>query len=681
MPAGINVTDDDIAYAESVLLPQGASFDEERRDFIRNLGTLDLQAVPGSGKTTALLAKLLILDRYLPFADGSGILMISHTNAAIDEIRSRIGSHCKALFRYPNYVGTIQGFVDEFLAVPYFTNRYKRVPIRIDDEIREQRFSKRPFGMTGFSGPENKRALHFLVANAKPIRLSLVDGNAVLTDGYGGPRLAFKKPRGRTKPENYSDWSADEKARVEEWVTKFAGEVLASGHLCYDDAYFLADVFLTKNSRIKGLLQARFSHAFVDEMQDMEMHQHDLLERVFFDEGNAGTAFQRIGDKNQSIYDGRTAAPQGFWTDRATVLQLNGSYRLSPVVAGLVSNFAVSPLRIDGRGANPDGSEISVKPKFIVYSDSTLAQVIPEFARAVRAGLDSGAIPADPRNKYRAVAWSTKPDNGKVRLCNYHPGFSREEQRQKPDYPNLQAYLLGYDKRDRTFASAERGITGAMLRVLRFEGVSDASGLPLNKAKLKEFLTGANPEGWTVHEKNMYRWCLMAADGKAVEVVQEMRAYLPDLLALFGATVNASAAFINDTSGAVAPAASGTGHGGANVVQAEGVEILVSTVHSVKGETHAATLYMESYYEKGGGGNYESERLANQMKGAPLTQNAHDLAKQSAKMVYVGFSRPTHLLCFAVHESRFAALEASIDASTWDVIRLEGEATELERAA
>ena len=58
---------------------------------------------------------------------------------------------------------------------------------------------------------------------------------------------------------------------------------------------------------------------------------------------------------------------------------------------------------------------------------------------------------------------------------------------------------------------------------------------------------------------------------------------------------------------------------------------------------------------------YESERLANQLMGAPLAQNAHNLAKQSAKMAYVGFSRPTHLLCFAIHETRFAALVGSID--------------------
>ena len=42
------------------------NFDDERLDFIKSFSTIDLQAVPGSGKTTALLAKLIILETKLP---------------------------------------------------------------------------------------------------------------------------------------------------------------------------------------------------------------------------------------------------------------------------------------------------------------------------------------------------------------------------------------------------------------------------------------------------------------------------------------------------------------------------------------------------------------------------------------------------------------------------------------
>ena len=70
------ITDEDIRYSEGILLAENQSFDQERRDFIKNMQTIDLQAVPGSGKTTALLAKLLILETKLPLKNGEGVLLI-----------------------------------------------------------------------------------------------------------------------------------------------------------------------------------------------------------------------------------------------------------------------------------------------------------------------------------------------------------------------------------------------------------------------------------------------------------------------------------------------------------------------------------------------------------------------------------------------------------------------------
>lgn len=130
----INISDNDILYAESILLKNGDHFDQERIDFIKNLQTIDLQAVPGSGKSTALLAKLLILERYMPFSDGRGILVISHTNAAIDELKSRIGKYCPKLFTYPNFIGTIQSFTNTYLAGHYLKLRFNTQLRIVDDQ-------------------------------------------------------------------------------------------------------------------------------------------------------------------------------------------------------------------------------------------------------------------------------------------------------------------------------------------------------------------------------------------------------------------------------------------------------------------------------------------------------------------------------------------------------------------
>ncbi|WP_369127725.1 UvrD-helicase domain-containing protein [Brevibacillus laterosporus] len=58
----------------------------------------DIQACPGSGKTTTLLAKLTILSRKLPLKSNKGICVLTHTNVAVDEIRKRLGGRADVFF-------------------------------------------------------------------------------------------------------------------------------------------------------------------------------------------------------------------------------------------------------------------------------------------------------------------------------------------------------------------------------------------------------------------------------------------------------------------------------------------------------------------------------------------------------------------------------------------------------
>ncbi len=670
MPAVFLPSLDDIAYAERILLPSGESFDEERRRFICDMGTLDLLAVPGSGKTTALLAKLLILDRHLPSMNGAGILVISHTNAAVDEIRDRIGAHCTQLFRHPNFIGTIQRFVDEFLAVPYYVNRYKKAPLYIDDAAYEARFFKPPFAIKGFIKQENNNALRFLRVNVKRIRWSWIDGKEVLTEGYAGKAIDFKKPRGATKPSNYSDWSSSEKERISEWIHAFKRMILKSGYLCYDDAYFLASVALYRNPQIKRMLQQRFAHVFVDEMQDMERHQYELLETLFFDFGAYEGGYQRIGDRNQAIFDGRSSMAEEFWESREKVLELNGSYRLGPILADVVSLFGVSPIRIEGRKKNSDGSAVMIKPRFIVYSDTTRSSVIQSFASIVRELANAQLLPLDDKSRCKAVCWTIKGETKKTRLTDYHPPYARIVPTGRVHHEVLESHLAFVHHEIRSFAPIEQTIVDALLRVLRLENATDAEGTHFVKNSMKGFLQTNSSDVWESYQSSMYRWCLAIAGGDRDSALHDIRQWLPGFCAAFDRKIEESKGFVfgkleNSSIIDTAPLQEEC-----NFVMHDGIRVDISTVHRVKGETHTATLYMESFYERGGGGNYESERLMSQFHGKPLEEKPHNRVRQSAKMVYVGFSRPTHLLCFAVHESRFQKIEAEICSSTWDIVRL-----------
>ena len=113
-----------------------------------------------------------------------------------------------------------------------------------------------------------------------------------------------------------------------------------------------------------------------------------------------------------------------------------------------------------------------------------------------------------------------------------------------------------------------------------------------------------------------------------------------------------------------------------NIYKEADLEIEITSVHAVKGQTHCATLYLESFFDRGYG-NYESERLRNQFLGTQtITQtlatipNSHDKIIQSTKMAYVGFSRPTNLLCIAIHKNRFDSHFSDINRDKWEVIEI-----------
>ena len=79
----------------------------------------------------------------MPFEGNKGICVLTHTNVAIDEIKRRMGKASSVLFTYPNFFGTIQSFVDKFLAIPAFVEEYGHRNVSIDSSLAENIFWKR----------------------------------------------------------------------------------------------------------------------------------------------------------------------------------------------------------------------------------------------------------------------------------------------------------------------------------------------------------------------------------------------------------------------------------------------------------------------------------------------------------------------------------------------------------
>lgn len=146
------ITDDDIQWVTDILgLPEnafcGVDGTDPRKEVLKDMTSIDVSACPGSGKTTLLVAKLAILANKWQYRT-KGICVLSHTNAARDEIEKRIGHLAagRSLLAYPHFIGTIHGFVDQFLALPWL--RSKGYPIKMVDTdlCLSRRWYSLPYG-------------------------------------------------------------------------------------------------------------------------------------------------------------------------------------------------------------------------------------------------------------------------------------------------------------------------------------------------------------------------------------------------------------------------------------------------------------------------------------------------------------------------------------------------------
>lgn len=454
------ISDEDIKNVERLLLPENATFCEESRAFICTEHSVDVQACPGSGKTTALLAKLLILASRLPLPNNAGICVLTHTNTAINEVKRRFGQQTNKLFQYPNFVGTIQSFVNKFLATPAFIELYGNRPVTIDD------------GQFYFEIQRSQRdiqsAKYFLKRNRielKNLRFSF-DGFVI------SKSLNDNTPFVRIETSTY--------IAVEQHKRK----VLEKGYLCFDDAYALANQYLNRHKNISDLFTKRFQYIFIDEMQDTDVHQSSVLNTIFQPEK---TVVQCIGDQNQAIYS-YAVREDIVWKPSTNILRINGSKRFSTPIAQAIKGIGLQPQELVGDAKKP-----LIKPILLFFDDNQITSVIPYFCTLIEK-YDLQSVTLNP--VFKAIGWTGKEydDNddrvGKHRLGDYWPQYSSERMKKKLVKEHLCEYLV-VDPRSANPNSAKLyrdAIVEAVLKYLAINNVTRQDGRSFTSSKLFDFL-------------------------------------------------------------------------------------------------------------------------------------------------------------------------------------------------
>lgn len=424
----MEITDRGIQRVERLFFPEGGDFKDEkneRYDFIKCLDrSVDVHACPGSGKTTSLLAKLYLLSEKMPFEDGRAICVLTHTNVGIDTIKNRLGPKADNLFKYPNFFGTIQSFIDRYLAIPYFISKTGKKPQFIDTALQKNRMEK-----TYWLGQEYKNGLSALMsfhyANGLYGNYTYLihNKNNFLLDSKSAKRINLKKPRSKV------DWSDAKKKEIIAAGIRLKNLILYDhGIMSFDDAYWFANRYIQEQKNIDKLFSARFKYLFIDEMQDTYSHQLDILESIFDDT----VIIQRVRDLNQAILGNELA--ETSWKKSGNALKITGSKRVSQPIVDILKCVAVKP-ESDLNGLNTS----SLPRHIITYDDKDIDLVIEKFVGFIGSN-ELDKVSQDTGYPFKAIGWVGKEKDG-LTISSYCNNYNKAISSKRVSFPNLKTLL------------------------------------------------------------------------------------------------------------------------------------------------------------------------------------------------------------------------------------------------
>lgn len=621
----------DFTPIEKLLLPNGCCFAGDARNVINSWESNDILACPGSGKTTVLIAKLKLIDDELPLKDGRGVCVLSHTNVAVNELKAKLGQSAGRLLSYPNFVGTIQTFVDQYITFP-FLRQFANASIQV---VGNADYTKHLYNLISRTNGRLKwfidQQYHIYDSRFESVEKFLEN---VYIDGQGALRLTGVR---RTLAGKDKEVTLGYRRAVHRLLSE-------EGIIQYNDTYRYTLLALKKyGASLRDLLSRRFQYVFVDEYQDCSSLQRDVLDALF---SGTETMFQRIGDVDQAIYNS-TNDDTPVWQVRDGYMSIANSNRYSQEIANVLSMLRSNQNAIvSSRGIQ------HIKPTLFVYDDLTRLKVISAFASEIRSnGLTK------PDGIYKAIGMFENVSG--LKISDYWSPFQKKVNQQITVY--FSDYILEISSALTTgcLYLCERWVRKLLCKVLHYLGIKDEAGKEYRSMSVKQYISHNFPQLYQSSILSLSQiddFSYFAVEEKIKEIFTALLgdAWLENLPDIFiqsppelRTATEDSHIFCDDKSN---------------------ISIMFDTVHGVKGETHDATLYLET----------ETKKSSDIRRILPLlehksTQCKNELQEKSRRCVYVGFSRPKYLLCLAISEKTYIGHETAF--SSWKIVDLRSEDT------
>jgi len=608
---------------ELVNLVKDLNFDDpERRCALLECRSRDFNAVPGSGKTSLLAAKLLLLAKKWPHAR-HGICVLSHTNVARDEITKRLTNTSEGakLLSYPHFIGTIHSFINQFFAMPMLRSLGQKVDV-IDDDI----FAARALDQLQ-QGQYYK--LRYYLQNQR-------NGDEIPTTlFYRSAELEVQVEKGRLPNQHTSSYAS---------LMKLKEQLTEQGVFRHRDMFAFADLALKSYPNLVDVVHRRFPMIFIDEMQDTSWEQESFLNRIF----DGKSVMQRFGDVDQKILsDVENSNLLTFPRDGYG--SISTSKRFGKAIAEAVESVRMTGGAVVGEAAK------SKPPVLLLYGTADATKVISYFGKMTIDNLTEEEI-----NHGKVKAMSARKsgesdvDAGR-HLLDYWPSYgknSNSKEKRSESFWSLVADPKG-TLQDASLNSRVSDVRRALLLVLRAAKASWALDVRDARA-LPRAANDVAPNGKIeiiIRQIVLFgaELCSIDLRDKLIPMIYRgLKPYLPEELNL-NAFMNLS--IFNDREELLASNTADPSK--CEIFHPRGsLNIGLGTIASMKGETHAASLVLESF---GGSSRKFDIELGLQYIAGTAPLKIGKLPKtQQAQMrnLYVAMSRPTALLCFAANEKR-----------------------------
>lgn len=608
----IEITDEDIIKVEKNFnLP----FDDESKAFIKCMESKDIEACPGAGKTTSLVAKLDILANNMPFDDNSGILVLTHTNVAVDEIKKKLGANAKIVLGYPNHIGTFQSFINKFLAIPMYIKLVGKKPERIDNEIFENLFYNKLSHSNKF-GLKEKFAKFSTTDIEKEKTVK-----SFLKSFYIDENNNLQKFNGKAFEYKYNPPSGTYKK-----LRELKRILFEAGYLIFDDTYYLALEYITNYPNISNIFQKRFKYVFVDEAQDTNDKQFEIIERLF---ENSDVIIQKIGDNNQAIFNFSGEEAQGWQPKENNKIEIKNTKRLSKLISKQASKVALVPQELSGKDS------INIQPSIIIFEDNNIQDVIKKYAELI--------IEHDlhllENSVFKAIGGVGKVHEDKHTISNYYPEYQKDNNNSLL-FDNLIEKLAEFDKSNIQPKNYRNIIFDIVKEYLKKENIKYGDTY-FTKYSILKYLKEKNETDYNDFKLQIFQItkllylnnCIRDNLENLIKIILNLHQKTIESVVLNNIIKNYKIEFEKVSRNNIYTHTDGDIN----------FDIEIKTIHKSKGETHTATLVIETYKD-----GYDVFQLLDYFKGS--SKKAIKTIEAKKKLIYVATSRATHLLCLAIHK-------------------------------